>query len=181
MLFNLQQLYTPPLRREELTDRALLIDTETLGSGPTIEMIEIALADVSGEILYETLIQPRDNPLPPPSKHRRFDRAEFTIAPEWPEVWPQISSLIDAKLLIAYNASFDRRALAAMCAHYRHSSPERGWRCAMQLVKEVLGTKKSLTLTEACGYYGLMGGNHRAGRDVQATGQLLQVMRSAQR
>ena len=157
----------------------MLIHTETFSSGPTVEMIEIAVAHVAGEIIYETLIQPLYNPIPGPSKHRRFDRGEFTAAPQWPEVWGKISSLIDGKLLIAYNASFDRRALAAMCAHYRHSSSERGWRCTMQLVKEVIGTKKSLTLTQACGYYGLTGGNHRAGRDVQALGQLLNVLRPA--
>jgi DNA polymerase III epsilon subunit-like protein len=47
----------------------------------------------------------------------------------------------------------------------------------MQAVKQRLGTKRSLTLTEACAHFGLEGGNHRATRDVQATCRLLQALR----
>jgi DNA polymerase III epsilon subunit-like protein len=178
MLYNTKQLYTPPLERYEFNRHALIIDTETVGSGPLVEIIEIALGDIDGNIIYQNLIQPTFNPLPPLSKHKRFDRAEFAKAPDWPSVWPEISSLVDGRLLIAYNAAFDRRALAATCSRYQQRSPERGWRCAMQLVKQAIGTRKSLTLEEACLYYGLEGGNHRAGRDVQATYQLLKFLMS---
>ena len=108
-----------------------------------------------------------------PSKLQRFDRAEFDAAPEWADIWPSLSTLIDNKLLIAYNASFDRRALAATCARHRQQSTERGWRCAMQFVKRAVGKKKSLMLADACSHYGLEGGNHRAARDVLATHRLL--------
>ena len=50
MHFNLKQSYTPALELSELNERALIIDTETLGSGPTIEIIEIAVGDVAGQI-----------------------------------------------------------------------------------------------------------------------------------
>jgi DNA polymerase III epsilon subunit-like protein len=43
----------------------------------------------------------------------------------------------------------------------------------MQLVKRIVGTKKNLTLADACGIYGLETGNHRADRDVLATCRLL--------
>ncbi len=51
----------------------------------------------------------------------------------------------------------------------------------MQLVKKMLGTRRSPTLSEACAAYGLEGGNHRAARDVQATCQLLKTLAAAQR
>lgn len=173
MLYNTQQFYTPPLRAFEFNGRALIIDTETVGSGGLIEIIEIAFGDTDGTIIYQSLVQPVFNPLPPPSKHKRFDRAEWARAPEWLEVWPRVSALIENKLLIAYNAAFDRRALAATCSRYRQRSAERGWRCAMPIVKESIGTRKSVSLAEACAYYGLEAGCHRAGRDVQATYNLL--------
>ena len=125
---------------------------------------------------YQSLVRPVFNPLPPPSKHKRFDQTEFAEAPEWPDVWPQLSVLIDNKLLIAYNAAFDRRALAATCSRYLLSSTERGWRCAMQLVKMVIGTRKSVTLGEACAHFGVEAGNHRAARDVLATYNLLREL-----
>jgi hypothetical protein len=46
----------------------------------------------------------------------------------------------------------------------------------MQLVKRAVGTKKNLTLSEACSLYGLEAGNHRANRDVLATWLLLRVL-----
>jgi DNA polymerase III epsilon subunit-like protein len=178
MHFNLKQSYTPSLELYELNEHALVIDTETVGSGPTIEVIEIAIGDVTGNILYESLVRPIFNRLPSPSKHARFDRAAFADAPYWIDVWPKVAALIDKKLLVAYNASFDRRALAAMLARHAHTSTERGWRCAMQTVKGRLGTRKSVTLSEACARFGLEGGNHRAARDVQATCHLLQSLKT---
>jgi DNA polymerase III epsilon subunit-like protein len=177
MHFNLKQSYTPALEPYELNERALVIDTETIGTGPTIEVIEIAVGDVAGNILYETLVRPVFNRLPPRSKHARFEREAFTDAPYWVDIWPAFSALIDRKLLVAYNASFDRRALSAMLSRHAQVSHERGWRCAMQAVKQRIGTKRSPTLTEACSYFGLEGGNHRATRDVQATCRLLQALR----
>jgi len=176
MHFNVKQLYTPQLELYELNERALIIDTETVGAGPTVEIIEIAFGDVEGRIVYETLVQPVFNALPPLSKHHRFSREELKDAPFWKDVWPQLSAIIDGRLLVAYNAAFDRRALAAECSRYHQVTAERGWRCAMQLVKKQVGTKRSPTLSEACAFYGLEGGNHRAGRDVQATCQLLKAI-----
>jgi DNA polymerase-3 subunit epsilon len=178
MHFNVKQLYTPQLEIYELNDRALIIDTETVGAGPTVEIIELAFGTIDGEIVYETLVQPVFNALPPLSKHHRFERSELMDAPCWKDVWPEVSSIIDGRLLVAYNAAFDRRAFAAECSRYHQSSGERGWRCAMQLVKRTLGTRRSPTLSEACAFYGLEGGNHRAARDVQATCQLLKTLAS---
>jgi DNA polymerase III epsilon subunit-like protein len=46
----------------------------------------------------------------------------------------------------------------------------------MQLVKKIVGTKRNLTLAEACARYGLEAGNHRADRDVLATWRLLKIL-----
>jgi DNA polymerase-3 subunit epsilon len=173
MFYTTKQLYTPPLEPYELNERALVVDTETVGAGPTVEIVEIALGDAGGRILFESLVRPSFNRLPPPSKHHRFGRGEFASAPDWAEVWPEVSRLIDGRLLVAYNANFDRRALAATCSRYRQESTERGWRCAMPLVKAAMGMRKNPTLEAACARFGVEGGNHRAGRDVEATCRLL--------
>lgn len=173
MYYDKKQLYTPALEPYEFNERALIIDTETIGAGPLIEVIEIALCDWRGEIVYQTLAQPAFNPLPKPSAHHRFDRADFDCAPAWNKIWPEINKIIESKLLIAYNATFDRRALAATCSRYQQTTSEWAWRDAMQLVKKILGVKKSLSLEEACAAYGLPGGTHRAADDVRATHAML--------
>lgn len=178
MHYNVKQLYTPPLEIYELNERALIIDTETVGAGPTVEVIEIAACDITGRVVYESLVRPHFNRLPAPSRHHRFERKDFDDAPYWTDIWPEISSILDGRLLVAYNAAFDRRAIAAMCSRYQQTTGERGWRCAMQLFKKMTGTKRSLTLDEACAHFGLLGGTHRAADDVRATYQLLAAMKS---
>lgn len=176
MLFNARQLYTPPLEDYELTDRALILDTETIGSGPMVEIIEVALGDLSGTLIYESVVHPRFNPAPRESKNSRFVSTEFAGARDWGDVWSELAPRIEGKLLVAYNAAFDRRAVAAMCARYHTVPVERGWRCAMQFVMRALASRKPLTLNEACARFAIPGGNHRAGRDVQATAELLRAV-----
>lgn len=176
MLYNTKSLYTPALEPYELNERALIIDTETLGAGPTVEIIEVALADSEGRVIYESLVRPVFNRLPPPSRHERFPRAEIESAPEWPAVWEELAPLVDNRLLVAYNAAFDRRALAATCSRYRQRTAERGWRCVMQLAKRLMGAKKSVTLEAACAHFRVEAGNHRAARDVRATHALLMAL-----
>jgi DNA polymerase III epsilon subunit-like protein len=173
MLYNSRQSYTPALEPHEFDDRSLIIDIETVGKGAEVEVVEIAIGDREGSIVFHSLVRPVFNRLPRSTKEQRFDTAEFEGAPYWEEVWENVGPLVDNELLIAYNASFDCRALAAERARHRQSSTERGWRCAMQLVKRVVGAKKNLTLAEACALYGLEAGNHRADRDVLATWRLL--------
>ncbi len=86
MHYNTRLLYTPALEPHEFNHRALILDTETIGSGPHTEVIEVALGDTNGNILYQTLVRPVFNPLPPQFKHKRFDRTQFADAPEWPEM-----------------------------------------------------------------------------------------------
>lgn len=176
MLYNTKQSYTPPLEPYEVNRQALIIDTETVGSGPHVEIVEIALGDIDGNIVYHSLVQPVYNPLPRSTKNQRFDKSEFAMAPEWPVMWPDLDALMSGKIMIAYNAAFDRRAIAAMCARHRHTSSERGWRCAMELARRTLGIRRALTLEEACSHYGVEGGNHRADKDVEATARLIRSL-----
>ena len=179
MYFNTKQLYTPALAIYEFNERSLIVDTETLGTGTTAEIIEIAFGDASGEIVFQSLVRPVYNTSTRPLKESRFDKEELKRAPYWTDIWPQVSELVSNRLLIAYNAGFDRRVLAAACSRHQHQTEERGWRCAMQLVKQVAGVKKSLPLAEACALYGLPGGTHRAAADVRATYHLLNALKNS--
>src|SRR5215208_1028374 len=113
MYFNTQQLYTPALAIYEFNERSLIVDTETVGAGATVEIVEIAFGDAQGEIIFESLVRPLYNRSPRASKQSRFQREELARAPDWTDIWPEVSDLISNRLLIAYNAGFDRRALAA--------------------------------------------------------------------
>ena len=177
MLFNTKLLYTPTLSLNEFGPRSLVIDFETIGSSDFSEPIEVALGNHHGQIVFDSPVRPVFNPLPSPSKLKRFDREALRRAPTWAEIWPELSELITGKTLIAFNAPYDRRTLAAACARHRVTNPEWGWRCAMRLVMEQFRLKRSITLTQACALVGLEGGNHRAARDVEVTCRLLLKLR----
>ncbi len=119
MLYNVRQSYTPALEAHEFNPHALIIDTETVGTGSSIEVVEVALCDFEGRVLLDSLVRPVYNPPPRSTPAQRFDSAEFDAAPDWTDVWPALAALADNKLLVAYNAAFDRRALAATCARNR--------------------------------------------------------------
>jgi hypothetical protein len=65
MLYNFRQPYTPPLKPYGFKEHALNIDAETVGSGPAAEVVELALRDYDGEIIYSSL---RQTPVPPPAE-----------------------------------------------------------------------------------------------------------------
>lgn len=176
MLYNVRQSYTPPLEPYEFNERALIIDTETVGAGASVEVVEIALCDYGGRVVFDSLVRPLYNRLPRQTKVQRFGASEFDAAPDWTAVWSEVAPLVEGRLLIAYNAAFDRRALSAMCARHRQRSGERGWRCAMQFVKRAAGVRRSLALSDACALYEVEGGTHRAAEDVLATHRLLKCV-----
>lgn len=179
MYFNTKQLYTPALAIYEFNERSLIVDTETVGAGSTTEIVEIAFGDARGEIVFQSLVRPVFNRINTRLFNQsRFDKEELESAPYWADIFPRVSELVRNRLLIAYNAGFDRRALAAACSRHQHETQERGWRCAMQLVKQVACVKRSLPLAEACALYNLPGGTHRAAEDVRATYHLLRALKS---
>lgn len=80
-------------RAQELlsTDTVVLLDTETTGVGEDAEIIEIAILDVDGTQLLNTLVRPTQ-PIPAEATaiHRITDKM-VASAPTWPEVAPNSS------------------------------------------------------------------------------------------
>src|ERR1043166_9483821 len=103
MLYNSRQPYTPALELHEFDERALIIDTETVGAGAEVEVVEVALGDRAGRLVYHSLVRPRGRSvytrLPRATRGQRFDPREFERAPYWEEVWaavelPRVAALL---------------------------------------------------------------------------------------
>ena len=166
--------YTLSLHAGEIGERALIIDTETTGRSLTAEVIEVAVCDISGRILFESLVRPTESVPRAAARIHGLTTESLIKAPTWYEVWQQLEPLVNCRTLIAYNAPFDRRMVELECARYRLPTPEVRWRCAMRCIKERLRLQRAPTLEEACCYYQLTPGTHRAASDAQATALLLQ-------
>lgn len=165
--------YTPALHRGEINERALVIDTETTGRSVTSEVIEVAICRIDGEMVFESLVRPSASVPRAAARIHHLSAEQLTGAPTWDQVWESLAKIIDGRLLVAYNAQFDRRMIELMVARYRLTSPALRWRCAMQYAKQRSRWRKALSLGEACQYYNLTPGTHRAGSDARATAALL--------
>ena len=169
--------YTLTLRADEITDRALVIDTETTGRGATSEIIEIAVVTLDGAPLFSSLVRPMSAVPRSAARIHGLTTEALTDAPIWDEVWTRLEPLLRGRLLIAYNAPFDRRMVDLTCACYRLPRPSYlHWRCALRYVRECGGWKRAPTLTDACLRYDITPGTHRALSDAQATVALLRRM-----
>jgi len=153
-----------------------VIDFETTGILPERHhrVIEVAVVhvDPNGQITgrWETLINPgRD--LGPQHIHK-IRAADILDAPNFADIAPDLIALLDGRVLVAHNASFDARFLIAELERLGHW-PVFEKLCTMQLAREFIpGAGRSLQ--DCCDAYGIpLIGAHRASVDALATAQLL--------
>ena len=86
----------------------VFLDTETAGlSGDTDKIIELAIVDYNGEVLFDKLINPA-RPINNSHIHNITDRmvAEYLTLDE---CWDEIRSILKDKHIVIYNKSFDTK------------------------------------------------------------------------
>ncbi len=103
---------TPQQQAQQCLNRnCLVLDTETTGLDDKAEIIEIAVIDATGKVLLNTLVKP-SKPVPAEATAIHGITDEMVKdAPTWPEVNPQLCSLISGKTIAIYNAEYDLRLL----------------------------------------------------------------------
>lgn len=155
-----------------------VIDFETTGlfPGGHDRVIEVAVVHVStdgrveGE--WETLVNPGRDLGPQHIHHVRA--ADVLNAPTFAQIAPQLVALLEGRVLVAHNASFDTRFLLAELER-AGQRPATGVvsLCTMQLARDFLpGSGRSLA--DCCAAYDIeLDGAHRASVDAGATAQLL--------
>lgn len=107
------------------SNRFVQLDTETTGLGPDDEIIEIAITDMTGTPLINTLVRPT-KPIPPEATEINGITDEMVAgAPTWLEVYPKVMAILRDKKFIAWNAGFDARMItqtAMIYGIYNHLS-----------------------------------------------------------
>lgn len=162
-----------------------IIDFETTGlfPGGQDRVVEVAVvhADELGRVTgeWDTLVNPgRDLG---PQRIHHIQAADAMDAPTFAQIASRLVSLLEGRVLVAHNASFDTRFLLAELARlgYVPASPLVEL-CTMKLARDILpGSGRSLA--DCCDAYDIaIGDAHRASADTLATARLLECyIRSA--
>ncbi|WP_431220095.1 exonuclease domain-containing protein [Leifsonia xyli] len=155
-----------------------VVDLETTGLFPTkhdrIVEVGVVLVSPDGviESRHETLVNP-ERDMGPQHIHG-ITAAAAARAPRFEQVAPRIAELLDDRVPVAHNASFDARFLRHQMRKVglEVAEPDR-WLCTMRLSQSVSGFRR---LTECCTAVGVkLHDAHSAAGDAYATAQLLNV------
>lgn len=127
--------------RELISRDPLYLDTETTGLGPRSEIIEIGIVDDAGEVLFDTLVQPRGGIELDAIRVHGITQPMLTDAPPWSEVWPPAETILEGHLVGIYNRDFDLRLMKQ--THQRYWIPwrvqEENYFCIMKLYARFRG------------------------------------------
>jgi len=118
------------------------LDTETTGTGPTDEVIEICMIDDEGLPLFDSLVKPVGKVSLDARRVHGIGDEMFADAPRWWVVWPQVEAVLAGRTVCVYNADFDLRILQQTHAKYkmRWSLPEgTNFFCVMKLYAQFYG------------------------------------------
>lgn len=120
----------------------LILDTETT-SLKRGEIVQIAIINSLGETLLDTLVKPV-KAIPADATAIHGITAEMCKdAPSWLDLAPKIKTLLEGKLLVVYNATYDRGMMHQTAE--LHGLPKTEWKevaewfCAMEAYAEFYG------------------------------------------
>lgn len=120
----------------------LFLDTKTTGSRSRAEIVDIAILDVKGEIVFSSLVKPTLQIPASATKIHGITNEMVKNAPTWDQIHHQIYKILSNRMVIVYNAKFDLRLLNQTAAKYEGFSRLSNIcdaRCAMVLFSEYYG------------------------------------------
>lgn len=114
----------------------LFIDLETTGLSHEAEVIEIAILDKSGLVVFETLVKP-SSPIPNEATSvNGITNRMVESSPSFAQVVDQVGSIIQGRSIIAHNSHFD---FSMLYREFRRCDkkdlfPTDSWHCTMRLL-----------------------------------------------
>jgi DNA polymerase-3 subunit epsilon len=160
--------------------RALVLDTETTGLESFHEVIELALVELDGTVILNTLIACQ-GPVPADAtKIHGISKTMLANAPTFPDVWAQLTAYLDRDIII-FNAGYDIPMLKQTAARYGITLPRLRSHCLMiQYFEYATGPRRRGNRQEnyhrldaACQHFNIPIGGHRALPDAQAAREVL--------
>lgn len=147
--------------------RAVIVDTETTDLHGRI--CEIAVVDVDGVILLDTLVNPCCAISDAATAVHGLRDLDVATAPTLSAVLPTLLEVTRGRPILAYNAPYDREALLRDLARLQvlpeHLAHAKSWGCLMRALSTRTGQR-----------WQRLGGGHRALGDAQAARAVLHTI-----
>lgn len=158
-----------------LQNAPLFLDTETTGLDASAEIIEIAILDVAGAVMLDTLVKPMRPIQPEATTVNGITEQDVINAPTWPDVHQRVLSIVADRLVIAHNADFDNRMMRQACALHGLDMPAFKADCTMALLTDLnYGRWPNLrTAASLAGVSLTTGPRHRARGDAELCRQIV--------
>lgn len=153
--------------RELLGSDALILDSETTGLGRDAEIIELAVIDMAGQVIFARRLRPLGSIDPGAAAVHGIKLADLAAAPTLPDLYADLVGVLAGRRVVIYNAAFDVRLLAQSCRAWGLVEIPLQAHCAMQQYTAFLQRTR---------WVGLRGGDHSAVGDCRAVLALLQQM-----
>jgi DNA polymerase III epsilon subunit-like protein len=166
--------------REVQAQNPLILDSETTGLEPGVhEVIELALVEVDGAVVFDSLIWCRNEVPSEAMQKHHMTQDILRDQPTFPEVWPQLAPLL-ARPLVVYNAAFDIPMLAYQAISYdiRMARPQAHCLMIRYADYSMDHYRLGYTLQDACKHFDIEPGVHRALADAQAARKVLLALAS---
>jgi DNA polymerase-3 subunit epsilon len=157
-------------------NRYIILDTETTGLFPC-EAVQIAIIDLSGKTLLNSLIKPTRKITPGAADIHGITEKTVANAPTFKDIYEQIKSIITNKVVLIYNADFDSEVLDLCCEVYGLPKFKYEELCIMHLYSEFVGEWNDYHQNNK--WQRLPGGDHTALGDCLATLDVIKVVASS--
>lgn len=129
----------------------VILDTETTGLDTGAEIIEVAVIDASGKVLFDSFVRPK-NPIPEEvTEIHGITNQMVQDAPTWSVVWRELEPFLKERLILIYNAPFDIRLINQTCALWGMEEPQLHAECVMEAFRLLQGESAWISLASAKG------------------------------
>ena len=157
-------------------DDWLVIDVETTGVDENAEIVEAAVVGPGGDTLFDAVIRPREPPDPAASWVHGLSAEALHSADPYELVHGVLKALLTGRLVVAYNAAFDRQALNHTCQMAGLPPIGCTWDCAMLRYEQWRGFHASLATVCEVESIDVPAPRHRALPDARLVWQLIRRM-----